>query len=64
MESINIRNLKINKKGKLMQIRRRKGSQNPSPMPPDPKVEREEKGINAHCCRKISLRTGRSPLRA
>jgi hypothetical protein len=29
-----------------MQIRRRKGIQNHSPMPPDPKVEREEKGIN------------------
>jgi hypothetical protein len=30
-----------------MQIKRRKGTQNPSTMPPDPKVEREEKGRNA-----------------
>jgi hypothetical protein len=30
-----------------MQIQIRKGTQNPSTMPPDPKVEREEKGRNA-----------------
>jgi hypothetical protein len=46
-----------------MQIQRRKGTQNPSTMPPDPKVEREEKERNAliaikdsiqnpHACRK------------
>jgi hypothetical protein len=34
-------------KGKHMQIQRRKGTQNPSTRPPDPKVEREEKGRNA-----------------
>jgi hypothetical protein len=45
---INIINLKINTKGKLMQIQRRKGSQNPSTMPSDSKVESEEKGRNAH----------------
>jgi hypothetical protein len=61
---INIKNLKINKKGKHMQIQRRKGTQNPSTMPPDPKVEMEEKGRNAltyikdsiqnlHVCRNI-----------
>jgi hypothetical protein len=33
-------------KGRHMQIQRRKGTQNPSAMPPDPKVEREEKGRN------------------
>jgi hypothetical protein len=37
MEAMDIRNLKINTKGKIMHIRRRKGTQNPSPMPPDPK---------------------------
>jgi hypothetical protein len=45
---INIRNLNIKTKGKLMQIQRRKGTQNPSTMPLDPKVEREEKGRNVH----------------
>jgi hypothetical protein len=30
-----------------MKIQIRKGSQDPSTMPPDPKVEREEKGRNA-----------------
>jgi hypothetical protein len=48
MEAINIINLNIKTKGKLMQIQKRKGTQNPSLMPPDPKVEREEKGRNAH----------------
>jgi hypothetical protein len=52
---INIINLKIKTKGKLMQIRRRKGTQNPSTMPPDPKVEREEKGRNAHTAIKDSI---------
>jgi hypothetical protein len=47
VHSINIRNLKIKTKGKHMQIRRRKGTQNPSTMPPDTKVEREEKGRNS-----------------
>jgi hypothetical protein len=40
-------NLKTNTKGKNMKIQRRKGTQNPSMMPLDPKVEREEKGRNA-----------------
>ena len=44
---INIINLKINTKGNNMQIQR-KGTQNPSLMPSNPKVEREEKGRNAH----------------
>jgi hypothetical protein len=48
MAGINIINLNIKKKVKLMHIRRRKSTQNPSSMPPDPKVEREEKGRNAH----------------
>jgi hypothetical protein len=59
---INIRNLKKNKKGKHMKIQRRKGTQNPSMMPLNPKVEMEEKGRNsltsindsiqnAHVCR-------------
>jgi hypothetical protein len=33
--------------GKNMKIRRRNGTQNPSTVPPDQKVEREEKGKNA-----------------
>jgi hypothetical protein len=51
-------------KGRCLQIQRRKGTQNPSMIPLDPKVEREEKGINAltsttdsilnlHVCRNI-----------
>jgi hypothetical protein len=34
---------------------RRKGTQNPSTMPPDPKVEREEKGRNAPTSIKDSI---------
>jgi hypothetical protein len=52
---INMKNLNINKKGKIMQIRRRKGTQNPSTMPPDPKVEREENERNAHIAIKDSI---------
>jgi hypothetical protein len=44
---INIINIKTNTKINNMQIQRRKGSQNPSTMPLDPKVEREEKGRNS-----------------
>jgi hypothetical protein len=40
-------NLYRKTKGRDMQIQRRKGTQNPSAIPPDPKVEREEKGRNA-----------------
>jgi hypothetical protein len=47
-----------------MKIQIRKGTQNPSMIPPDPKVEREEKGrnefivindsiMNVHVCRNI-----------
>jgi hypothetical protein len=61
---INIRNIKKNTKGKDMQIQIRKGTQNPSMMPPNLKVEREEKGRNSltaikdsiwnsHVCRNI-----------
>jgi hypothetical protein len=52
---INIRYLNTKKKGKHMQIQRRKGTQNPSMMPMDPKVEREEKGINAFISIKDSI---------
>jgi hypothetical protein len=38
-----------------MQIQRRKGTQNHSLMPLDPKVEREEKGRNAHTSIKDSI---------
>jgi hypothetical protein len=41
MAATNIRNLKIKISGKLMHIRRRKGTQNPSLMPPDPKEKRK-----------------------
>jgi hypothetical protein len=54
-EVINIINLKINTEGKYMQIRRRKGTQNPSPMPPEPRVEMEEKGRNEHITIKDSI---------
>jgi hypothetical protein len=43
VEIINIRSLSTKTKGNHMQIQRRKGA----PDPPDPKVEREEKGRNA-----------------
>jgi hypothetical protein len=56
MESTNIRNLKIKIRGNLMHIRRRKGTQNSSPMPPDPKEKREEKERNAHTVTKDSIR--------
>jgi hypothetical protein len=36
-----IRNLNTETKRRKMQIKRRKGTENPSMMPPDPKVERE-----------------------
>jgi hypothetical protein len=52
---INIRNLKTKTKGNHMQIQRRKGTQNPSTMPPDPKVEREEKRRNAFTTIKDSI---------
>jgi hypothetical protein len=55
MEAINIRNIKIKEKGNLMEIRRRKGTQNPSPMPLDPKGKREEKGINVCTSTKDSI---------
>jgi hypothetical protein len=38
-----------------MQIRRRKGSQNLSTMPLDPKLEREEKERNVHTAIKDSI---------
>jgi hypothetical protein len=41
MAAINIINLNIKTKGNLMHIRRRKGTENPSPMPPDPMGKRE-----------------------
>jgi hypothetical protein len=56
MEAKNIRNLKIKISRNLMHIRRRKGTQNPSPMPPDPKEKREEKERNAHTVTKDSIR--------
>jgi hypothetical protein len=52
---IKIRNLKERTKKSHMQIQRRKGTQNPSMIPPDPKVEREEKGRNALTAIKDSL---------
>jgi hypothetical protein len=55
MAAINIRNIKINTKGKLMHIQRRKGTQNPSPMPSDPKVEREENERNASTSIQVSI---------
>jgi hypothetical protein len=52
---IKIRNLKTKKKGKHMQIQRRKGTKKTSTMPPDPKVKREEKGRNALTAIKDSI---------
>jgi hypothetical protein len=56
MVATNIRNLKIKINEKLMHIRRRKGTQNLSPMPLDPKEKREEKGRNACIVTKDSIR--------
>jgi hypothetical protein len=56
MEATNIRNIKININGKLMHIRRKKGTQNLSPMPPDPKEKRKEKDRNACTVTKDSIR--------
>ena len=55
MEAINVINIKRKEKLNLMQIQRRKGTQNPSPMPPDPKEKREENGRNAHTVTKDSI---------
>jgi hypothetical protein len=55
VEVINIRNININKKGKHMKIQTRKGTQNPSMIPLDPKVEREEKGRNVFTSIKDSI---------
>jgi hypothetical protein len=55
IEATHIRNLKIKIRRKLMHIRRRKGTQNPSLMPPDPKEKREEKERNAHTVTKDSI---------
>jgi hypothetical protein len=55
MEAINIINKNIKEKGNLMPIQRRKGTQNPSPMPLNPKGKREEKGRNAHTITKDSI---------
>jgi hypothetical protein len=55
MEAKNIINLKINRNRNLMHIRRRKGTQNPSPMPSDPKGKGEEKGRNACIVTKDSI---------
>jgi hypothetical protein len=55
MEAINIQNINIKTKGNLMQIQIRKGTQNHSLMPLDPKVEMEEKGRNAHTAIKDSI---------
>jgi hypothetical protein len=46
---------KYKDKYKKMHIQRRKGTQNPSPMPPDPKEKREEKERNAHTVTKDSI---------
>jgi hypothetical protein len=65
---INIINIKTKTKGKNMQIQRKKGTQNPSTMPPDLKVEREENGRNEinsindsiqnpHVCKYIDIMT-------
>jgi hypothetical protein len=56
MAATNIRNININISGKIMHIRRRKGTQNPSPKPLDPKEKREEKERNAHTVTKDSIR--------
>jgi hypothetical protein len=50
-----IRNIKTNTKGKNMQIQIRKDTQNPSTIPPNRKVEREEKGRNALIAIKDSI---------
>jgi hypothetical protein len=42
MEATNIRNIMININENLMHIQRRKGTQNPSLRPPDPKEKRRE----------------------
>jgi hypothetical protein len=56
MAATNIRNLKIKISRKLMHIRRRKGTQNLSPMPLDPKEKREENERNAHTVTRDSIR--------
>jgi hypothetical protein len=63
MEGKNIRNINININGKFMHIQRRKGTQNPSPMPLNPKGKRGEmhilsqripSGIHMHAKKNIS----------
>jgi hypothetical protein len=53
---IDIINININTKEISIKYEEgRKGTQNPSTMPPDPKVEREEKGRNEHIVIKDSI---------
>jgi hypothetical protein len=56
MEATNIINIKIKINTKLIHIQRRKGTQNPSPMPLDPKGKREEKGRNSRTFTKDYIR--------
>ena len=46
---------KYKDKTKALENSKKEGTQNPSPMPLDPKVEREEKGINALTAIKDSI---------
>jgi hypothetical protein len=55
VEVTKIRNLNTKIKGRDMQIQTRKGTQNPSTIPPDPKVEREEKGRNERIVNEDSI---------
>jgi hypothetical protein len=55
MEEKIIRNIKIKINRNLMHIRRRKGTQNLSLIPPDPKEKGEEKERNACTVTKDSI---------
>jgi hypothetical protein len=53
--ALTVQDVSSKTKGNHMKIQRRKGTQNPSTMPLDPKVEREEKGRNALTAIKYSI---------
>jgi hypothetical protein len=55
MAATNKKNIKIKISRNLMHIQRRKGTQNPSLMPPNPKEKRKEKERNAHTLTKDSI---------
>ena len=56
MMGVITQNRDLKTKERHMQIQRRKGTPNPSMIPPDPKVKKGRKGRNAHTIREDSIK--------